>query len=290
MSLVASLRHSSLARTVLGGPIALRRQLTRWRTQSASDVLERLQQLVTDDVCIAADEFSGRFYLPTTSHLLHRLLRDGRYEPELVALFREHLNPDRDVIDVGANIGFFSVLAGQLVRKGRVLAIEPTANAHSRLVRNLELNRVTDKVTVEQLLVGDADADVTMNVVSGLEEYSSIGEIVHPSAVGREVRQEVIRCETLDTIVERHQLKPGIIKIDVEGAEGGVFGGALRTLKDHRPIVIAEFSRLLLEANGADPDQILNQLKELGYEVADPFNPGVSPGTIYSADLIAVPR
>src|SRR3546814_7653834 len=61
-------------------------------------------------------------------------------------LFRsKYLDPSRDVIDIGANIGFFSVLAGRRLSTGRVLSVEPTDAAFARLSRNVQLNGVSDR-------------------------------------------------------------------------------------------------------------------------------------------------
>ena len=73
---------------------------------------------------LRVDEFEGEFLLGPKSHLLHRVLAFGAYEPELAQLFVSHIDPDRDVIDVGANVGFFTNLAARKLETGRVLAIE----------------------------------------------------------------------------------------------------------------------------------------------------------------------
>src|SRR3546814_9162768 len=89
------------------------------------------------------------------SHLFRRLFINGEYEPELAKLFLKYLDPSRDVIDIGANIGFFSVLAGRRLSTGRVLSVEPTDAAFARLSRNVQLNGVSDRAILHQGLISD---------------------------------------------------------------------------------------------------------------------------------------
>src|SRR3546814_12971643 len=89
-----------------------------------------------------------------------------------------------------------------------------------------------------------------LNVVKGREEYSSMAGIVHPSAVGEVTESINVKTRTIDSLVAEHGLRPALLKVDVEGAEGMVFAGAERQLKEHRTVVLAEFSRPLLLKNG----------------------------------------
>ncbi|MEG4842651.1 FkbM family methyltransferase [Microcoleus sp. CZ3-B2] len=242
------------------------------------------------DVTIQVDEFDGQFVLGPQSHLLHRLLAEGEYERDLVKLFLKHLDPVRDVIDVGANVGFFTVLAARSLTSGRVLAAEPTRAAFARLSHNIDLNGVEDAVIMYNGLISDKDCTSTINVVAGREEYSSMGDVVHPAVIGEKTLTETIDAKKIDTLVETHNLTPGLIKVDVEGAEGLVFEGARETLKRHRPIVISEFSRPLLEANGSSPERLAKLFDECDYDVFDAHDQFARAGHLEFSDLLAVPR
>src|SRR3546814_15346114 len=92
----------------------------------------------TDTLFVSPTLFCSSFAMSPKSHLFGRLFINGEYEPELAKLFLKYLDPSRDVIDIVANIGFFSVLAGRRLSTGRVLSVEPTAAAFARLSRNVE--------------------------------------------------------------------------------------------------------------------------------------------------------
>src|SRR3546814_11734989 len=110
------------------------------------------------------------------SHLFRRLFINGEYEPELAKLFLKYLDPSRDVIDIGANIGFFSVLAGRRLSTGRVLSVEPTDAAFARLSMNVQLTGVSDRAIFPQGLISDtqgtnADGTSVLDGSAGLLHF-----------------------------------------------------------------------------------------------------------------------
>src|SRR3546814_14953280 len=78
--------------------------------------------------------------------------------------------------------------------------------------------------------MSDTQGTNAIHVIPGMEEYSSIGAL-HPAARAENgVQEHTVASDRLDDLVIRHDLKPGLIKVDVEGAEGLVFRGAMVTL------------------------------------------------------------
>lgn len=283
-------RRFPLLRSLLAGPRYARRRWVAYRAAPANAVLHRLETLAADDIKLRVDEFSGVFAVGPRSHLLHRLLADGYYEPQLAQLFKSHLAPDRDVLDIGANIGFFTVLAAKNLTTGRVLAAEPSSAAFARLSGNVTTNDVSDRVILYNGLAAHEDSTATFNIVEGREEYSSMGDVVHPSVAGEKVHVETLLTKTIDTLVAEHGLRPALIKVDVEGAEGMVFSGAEQTLRKHRPIILSELSRPLLEKNGSSPEVIMAMFDRFGYDVHNPFIIGAKAGHVDFDEIIAVPR
>lgn len=254
-------------------------------------MVTRLQAILAEDVTLRVDEFAGRFRVSPRSHLFQRIAQSGRYEPELAGLFLSALDPARDVIDVGANVGFFTVAGAKRLTTGRVLAIEPTAGAFARLTTNISLNGVGDKVIAFNGLASAENGEAELHAIEGMEEYSSMQALVHPS-VAQESGSTVISTasRTIDSLVDEHGLKPSLIKVDVEGAEGLVFKGAEQTLKRFRPVIISELSNALLRGFGTSAAEIVAMLEGLDYEVSDPFDPKALPGTKEFGDIICRPR
>ena len=287
---LAALSHGSpRLRQVLMPAIFLCRRLHKFRELNVDRVLDRLAKLLVEDPVLEVDEFQGRFAMSAKSDLFRRIVMYGHYEPKLTRRCLELLNPQRDVIDVGANIGFHSVLLAKYLTSGRLLAIEPTTSALSRLHRNLEMNGVQDKVTVFEGVASNAPGTVEIKTFAGKEEYSSIGVLEHPAIVGTSFLVEHVKASTVDDLVEKYRLAPGFMKVDVEGAEHLVFGGARHTLETHRPVVVSELSDYLLRKNGSSAMAVVQMFESLNYEVVDPLYPSVKPGSRKFGDIVCLP-
>ena len=193
-------------------------------------------------------------------------------------------------VKVGFTGGLITNLAARKLETGRVLAIEPTAAAFDRLTRNIAHNGIESRAIAWRGVAAAEAGELTLNVVEGREEYSSLGAIVHPSVEGETTAIETVPAQTIDALVREHDLKPAVIKIDVEGAEMDVLRGARETLKIHRPVVISEVSAPLLRTAGASPAAIVQLFDALEYDVRDPNNSLMDPRNIEFGDIVATPR
>lgn len=283
-------RRNQTFRTALGGPLALRRRWQEWRQRSGMEAWQRLAAIACEDVVVRVPEYGGCFALSPSSHLTRRLLLEGEYEPEYARVFFDYLRPELDVIDVGANVGFFAVAAARQMTTGRLLAIEPTAAALRRLRGNLERNQVDDRVILFSGLAGAAAGVGTIHWIPGMEEYSSMRSPAHPS-LSREtgvVMAETVPMQSLDALVELHGLRPAVIKVDVEGAEYSVFRGAQATLAKFRPVVISELWRSGTE--GSTSRDVLSMFAALDYLVRNPLQATARPGTLPIDEIICIPK
>jgi FkbM family methyltransferase len=243
-----------------------------------------------EDPILQVDDYQGRFALSAKSALFRRLAMHGHYERELTKRCLELLDPERDVLDVGANVGFHTVLFAKRLKRGRRLAVEPATNALRRLRRNLQMNLVQDKVIIFEGVASNAPGTVQLKVVAGKEEFSSIGALKHPAIAEDRSAVEVVIATTVDELVEKHRLTPRFMKVDVEGAEHLVFEGARHTLQVHRPAVIAELSDFLLRNNGSSALAVVRVFENLNYEVIDPLHPKIKPGHREFGDVLCLPR
>lgn len=269
--------------------VTLRHRYLHWKHESANEACRRLAAIAREDLIVDVQEFDGRFKLGASSHLLHRLLTHGFYEPELAAWARTNLDRNRDVIDVGANVGFFTVLLGRQLVGRRVLAIEPSASALSRLQWNIAANSLADRVVVFSGLAARESGLAELKVFEGMEEYSCAGVAAHTAIHGQVPKIEQIQKSTVDALVAEHGLTPGFIKIDVEGFEMEVLRGAEETLRKHRPLILSELSDSLLRKNGSCAQEVVDLLRKHRYLVTDPLYEYMSPGQRDYADLVAIP-
>lgn len=236
-----------------------------------NEVCQLLSNILVNDPVLHVKEFNGDFLIDKRSTLLSRILVKGSYEPKLAKLALQYTDTSKDVIDIGSNIGFYSVLLAKHIDKTRkVLSIEPTLNALEKLRKNLELNEISDKVIIYDGVISNESGEVEINTILGKEEYSSVNLIVHSAVATSSYVAYKVKCTTLDTIVDLHNLNPGFVKIDVEGAEHLVLDGARNTLSRYRPIILTEVSEKLLSSGNFSVEKMLNLIKSYGYDIFDP--------------------
>jgi FkbM family methyltransferase len=136
---------------------------------------------------------------------------------------KAHVTAGSTVLDVGANVGAYTLLfatwAGQ---HGRVLAFEPAAASRAGLLRHLAINNLTSRVEVRAEAVSDQNG-----TASFLEQGTSgSNRLVSGAMAGA----SSVRSVTIDEVCAAGGLAPDVIKIDVEGAEVAVLRGARRTI------------------------------------------------------------
>ncbi len=239
---------------------------------------------------IRIDSFNGVFEMSFKSHIMKRLLQFREYESWLAVLARRVVDPSKDVIDVGANVGLFTVLSADLINNDRtVLAIEPVESALGYLKANILRNKKEDKVKVYEGVASDKVGHYEMNVIPGMEEYSSLGDLVHPEIGDNTSMKNRVNGETIDNLVERYSLAPGFIKIDAEGAEHLVFRGASETLKNHQPVILSELSDNLLNTQGDTSADIFQYLMRLSYSLFNVDSLDPIDSEIFEGNFLALP-
>jgi FkbM family methyltransferase len=201
------------------------------------------------------------------SQRIERLMWGGAYERDLVALFKRALKPGMTVLDVGANIGYFSAIASGLVgSEGSVHAFEPVPESFTRLQRNLSDFRWSHAYPCA---VGDITrlAKIYFN-----ERELGWGSLLSDNNLTRATDAQVI---SLDNWMIQEGLRTlNLIKIDVEGGEYRVLQGAERMLRDFRPIVTAELNSVCLSRDHHTPEDVVQLLKTVEYRTFS-FNGGV---------------
>lgn len=159
-----------------------------------------------------------------------RILPEYRYmtwnEDEYRA-FKSALRPGATALDIGANVGCYAVLLGQLVAPGgRVFAFEPSPAAYEGLVRHISLNRLEGTVIPIRAAVADSEGTGTL-VASGATGADRLAAIGEP---GPGTRHDV-PLMTVDRFCGGQGIRPDLIKVDVEGAELAVLQGARGTIE-----------------------------------------------------------
>jgi FkbM family methyltransferase len=207
-------------------------------------------------IAVAAGDLKGYKVLLNLKAEKSRWL--GTYEPELQAALREFLRPGMIVYDVGANIGYVTLmLAHNVGPQGRVFAFEALPANVERIQKNIELNNLPN-VTIISAAVLDKTAPVTFYV------HASVGMGKAAGSAGR--RDEQYKAEinvpglSLDEFVyQQGNPAPAVVKMDIEGGEVLALPGMRRILREHHPL-------LLLELHGPESEKVAwEMLTAAGY-------------------------
>jgi len=183
----------------------------------------------------------------------------GDFEGTTSNIAMKLLKPGDTVLDVGANIGWFSLLFAQCVGKsGSVLAYEPMPAIASKLKRNLELNQA-DNVSVSNLALSDHSG--IARFYAGHESNTGTSSLREPNNSAGSIE---VQLAPFDTIFEDRS-KVTLVKIDVEGAELQVLRGMEKLLRIAQPILLLEVTDKFLRDMGDSAESMLQFVAQLGY-------------------------
>lgn len=166
------------------------------------------------------------------------LIVRGTLEMAVQEAMRRTLRRGGVFYDVGANVGFFTLLGSRIVgESGRVIAFEPVPGCARAVARNIELNGLA-QAEIRELAVGAADGRARLLVVG----EASWSHMESARERHRDVRAEVdVRVVSIDSLVGAGTIPPpDVLKIDTEGAEIEIVEGMRETLRRHGPSIICE--------------------------------------------------
>ena len=175
-------------------------------------------------------------YLQEDDEQVGQHVKRDAYEPDVTAVFRRYVRPGMHVLDIGANIGYFTMLSASLVGPtGSVTAIEPNPDSVKLLEASRRENRFAN-VRVFQVAAGRAPGLLVLNRASSNAMTSAV-----PDSVSHLVRSTTVPSFRIDDLIPS-DTKLDFVKIDVEGAEYNALLGARGVIARCRPIIVSEFS------------------------------------------------
>jgi FkbM family methyltransferase len=190
-----------------------------------------------------------KYFVDPLSHFGRSLVQESQYEPETEQLIREHLREGENFLDVGANEGYFSVVAASIVGPGGyVAAVEPQSRLCEIIEINLGLNRAAGKIFRGALGGKKGESSEIFLSPSLNTGYSSL--LVRP----RFSRQsETVRFLGLDEILDGHH-EFAMVKVDVEGFEDGVVANLLPLIERGQiRSLLLDYHAPILHARGVEP-------------------------------------
>jgi len=206
----------------------------------------------------------GIFYmlLNPTEHIQQQLFWYGYYEKEVGDLLKKIVKPGDVFLDLGANIGYFSLLVASNSPSVKVISFEPVAGLFQNMNDNIFLNNSKNITTVnaavgemseEKELFVSAPDNLGMSSFHQPENYSG--------------KKERIKVETIDDWFKTSGLaKIDIVKLDIEGSELAALKGMKEVLQKQKPVLIVEINPETLSMFNLNPSDVVVYLKQLNFE------------------------
>lgn len=207
---------------------------------------------------------SLRIWLDLNDYGVAAGVLEDNWEPDETNFILSNLEKGDLFVDVGANIGWFTILACDRVSdSGRVIAFEARPDLADRLNLSVQENGFASRCIVHAVALGDSKGQIQIASVPAehnpghsfiLKGEAESGSRVHGS----------VPMDMLDSFNYDRPIK--VLKVDVEGAEHLVLKGALKTIASHKPIIVMElFPKWLKKVSGVEPQITLELLSGLGY-------------------------
>ncbi len=233
--------------------------------------------LSSDPVIVMLDRFGvrGRMFVNPADAIGKGIL-SGAYEPEEVAFFRANVRPGATVLDVGANVGLFSMIASHLTGpSGMVYSFEALPENVDMIRLSVAENRGMQNVIVKHAIVADRprnDLEIAFqplaeqNIGSGYAHLGGSYLVPAGQPLPPHMSRMPIRALPLDDMVPASETVD-FIKIDIDGAEVLAMTGATRILGRDKPLVMTEVHPSQLRAvSSATWADYASLMRSFGYE------------------------
>lgn len=186
----------------------------------------------------------------------------GQYEPNESKLIKKICTNTTVMFDIGANVGYFSMIAASSNTKNLVFAFEPVKKNFDRARYNFDLNKLSNIKIFKNVVSNNNDV---VNINIGNERNWGMSSVVQHDFLSGE-KEEVKSIVLDDFIKEQGVKKLDIVKIDVEGFELNVLKGMDNTIKELKPKILIEILDKNLNSNGNSAEDIYSLLWSYGYK------------------------
>lgn len=213
---------------------------------------------------VAAPVIGGRYlmWIDLGDRYVSSACLQDDYEKEGTRFMQAALRPGDVVADVGANLGWFTLVASAIVgSEGRVHAFEPRAETASYLEKTVALNSLADRVRVHRCALSDRRGESVLTWSAATDNPG--GSFLADTTPAPDMERQPIPLRMLDDLALP---RLDFLKVDVEGAEMRVFRGAQQTLARCRPMILSELHPQMLErVSGDAADAYFSFFGRLGY-------------------------
>ena len=186
------------------------------------------------------------------------------YEPNQTKIVKKYVHEGDVVIDVGAHVGYYTLLMAQLVGKnGKVYSFEPDPVNFELLKKSVEINGFENVVLIQK-----AVSDTTEKIKLFLGDNDSAINRIYDAKLGDAKKSIDVESITIDEYFKENDKLFNFIKIDSEGSEAKIINGMEKFLtKNRKLIMMTEFFPFLIKKSGDEPNQYLKSLEKSGFSL-----------------------
>lgn len=209
---------------------------------------------------------SIRYELYLDDYVCRYIYMFDKYERNTLRHLLPLIKPDMTFVDVGANIGAYSLILSKYLSRGKVFAFEPLSINYERLLRNIQLSNVTNIFPNKLGVLGKKGiAKIYYRLdLTGLSS-ASISQKEHLTPIAQ--KEETIELTDLDSYcIENNIDRIDILKIDIDGGESLALKGASKIIKNSsKMILIIELMDVNLKRMGSSAQELFRQIKDFGF-------------------------
>ena len=207
------------------------------------------------------------------------------YEPNQTKIVKKYVHEGDVVIDVGAHVGYYTLLMAQLVGKnGKVYSFEPDPVNFELLKKSVEINGFENVVLIQK-----AVSDTTEKIKLFLGDNDSAINRIYDAKLGDAKKSIDVESVTIDEYFKENDKLFNFIKIDSEGSEAKIINGMEKFLtKNRKLIMMTEFFPFLIKKSGDEPNQYLKSLENSGFELYNILDDNKETNKINSESFLKI--
>ena len=188
------------------------------------------------------------------------ILNFNFYEKDEIDFILKLIKENSTILDIGANIGWYSLKIAKNVKNVEIIAFEPIPKTFEYLKKNIDLNHVSNVKTFNYGL-----SDEEKNISFYYYPEGSCNASAANLSRRNDIDKIICKLTTLDKFAADRNLSVDFIKCDVEGSELFVFKGGIKTIERDKPIIFTELLRKWAAEFDYHPNNVISLLKKNGY-------------------------
>lgn len=203
----------------------------------------------------------------------------GEYDSFFISAIKSLLNVDACFLDIGANIGFYTIAIGNYINEknanGKVISFEPFEGNFKRLSDNLKLNALENFCVLNAYGLSIESTETVITLREDFKHGSNTGNaaIQTSEEIDKGFKLSPIKLNILDDVWKKdfaHLGSIDMIKMDIEGHEDFCLKGGQQTIEKHRPTILMEVNKYYYEARKVELDEIFLDLFPENYKIYKP--------------------